>query len=81
MLVLARKVTQELRIGDEIIVTVLRMKRNIVSLGITAPRTVPILRPESQCKSSAETQSTGMTFIELATHVGQSTLMVGDSPE
>ncbi len=46
MLVLSRKQTQELRVGDDITITVLEVKGNVVRLGIQAPRDVRILRGE-----------------------------------
>ena len=46
MLVLSRKHTQELRIGDDITITVLEVKGHGVRLGIQAPRDVRILRGE-----------------------------------
>jgi carbon storage regulator CsrA len=46
MLVLARKLAQELRIADDITITVLRIDGNAVRLGIQAPREVRILRSE-----------------------------------
>ena len=46
MLVLSRKQTQELRVGDDITITVLEVKGHVVRLGIQAPRDVRILRGE-----------------------------------
>ena len=46
MLVLTRKVTERLYIGDEICVTVVRLEGNQVRLGIEAPRHVPVIREE-----------------------------------
>lgn len=46
MLVLTRKLQEQLRIGDNVTVTVLRVKGNTVRLGIEAPRDVSILRGE-----------------------------------
>jgi carbon storage regulator CsrA len=46
MLVLSRKQTQELRVGNDITITVLEVRGNVVRLGIQAPRDVRILRGE-----------------------------------
>lgn len=46
MLVLSRKLDQEILIGDNIKVTVLKVKGNTVRLGIAAPREVRVVRGE-----------------------------------
>ena len=46
MLVLSRKLQQEILIGENIKVTVLKVKGNTVRLGIEAPRSVRVLRGE-----------------------------------
>lgn len=46
MLVLTRKKDEQIRIGDDIIITVIRVKGKAVRLGIQAPRTEPVLRGE-----------------------------------
>ena len=46
MLVLSRKVEQSLLLGDEITVTVLAIEGDRVKLGISAPRSVAVLREE-----------------------------------
>lgn len=46
MLVLSRKQQQEIVIGDDIKVTVLKVKGNTVRLGIEAPRDVRVIRGE-----------------------------------
>ena len=46
MLVLSRKTGQDLRIGDDIRITVVRVHGNRVVLGIDAPETVRVLRGE-----------------------------------
>ena len=47
MLVLSRKKDEQIHIGDDIVVTVVRSGRNVVSIGIDAPRDVQISRPEA----------------------------------
>ncbi len=46
MLVLSRKPQEAIRIGDNVWVTILEIKRGIVRLGIEAPRDVSVLRSE-----------------------------------
>lgn len=46
MLVLTRKVGQRIRIGDSIILSVVRIKGAGVRIGIEAPRGVPVVREE-----------------------------------
>jgi len=46
MLVLARKLNQQIVIGDDIYVKVVRMEGDVVKLGIQAPITVPVHRQE-----------------------------------
>lgn len=46
MLVLTRKIQQQIQIGDEITITVLEIKGRSVRLGIDAPREVRVLRAE-----------------------------------
>jgi len=46
MLVLSRKVGSSIRIGNDIVLTVVNIDRNQVRLGIEAPLNVTILRQE-----------------------------------
>jgi carbon storage regulator CsrA len=46
MLVLTRKYQEKIKIGDNITITVLRMKGKAVRLGIEAPTNVPVIRGE-----------------------------------
>jgi carbon storage regulator len=46
MLVLSRKLSQQIMIGSEIVITVVKIEGNHVRLGIEAPRGVSILRDE-----------------------------------
>lgn len=50
MLVLSRKLNQEIRIGENIVVRVIGIKGNQVRLGIVAPSEVPVLREELLAK-------------------------------
>ncbi len=46
MLVLSRKESQRIRLGDDIVVTVVRVAGDKVRLGIEAPSSVVVLRDE-----------------------------------
>lgn len=46
MLVLSRKSTERIQIGDNVVVTVLEIRGNKVRIGISAPRGIRILRSE-----------------------------------
>ncbi|MEM1226511.1 MAG: carbon storage regulator [Planctomycetota bacterium] len=48
MLVLSRKMDETIRIGDDVEITVLKIRNNQVRLGIRAPRDVRVLRGELQ---------------------------------
>jgi len=46
MLVIARRIGEELKIGDNIVIKVINIDKNQVKIGIDAPRNVSILRME-----------------------------------
>lgn len=50
MLVLSRKLNEEIRISENIVVRVIGIKGNQVRLGIVAPAEVPVLREELMTK-------------------------------
>ncbi len=52
MLVLSRKTNERIRIGDDVVITVVRVSHNSVRIGIEAPREMPIVR--SEIAASAE---------------------------
>ncbi|MDG2468439.1 MAG: carbon storage regulator [Pirellulaceae bacterium] len=54
MLVLSRKKTQRLKLGNDIIVTVIDVSGEKVRLGIDAPREVTILREELEQREEAK---------------------------
>ncbi len=64
MLVLSRKETQRIRLGDSIVITVVRLSGDKVRLGIEAPREMLVLRDELQPHSRTATQSREQTATE-----------------
>ncbi len=48
MLVLSRKVGEKILIGDDIVVTVVRLSQGVVRIGVEAPDNLPIVRKEIQ---------------------------------
>jgi len=46
MLVLSRKLGEKIVIGDNIVVTVVKIDRNQIRIGIEAPSDVPVYREE-----------------------------------
>jgi len=46
MLILTRRVGESVMIGDDVTITVLRVKGNQVRIGVNAPRTVSVQREE-----------------------------------
>ena len=62
MLVLSRKEAQRIRLGDDIVITVLRLGGDKVRLGIDAPKDMLVLRDELE------------TFTEAKGHTGETTL-------
>ena len=66
MLVLTRKLQEQIRIGNNITVTILRVKGNSVRVGIEAPRDVRVIRGELPPKA---TQSPAVLAAETAVSV------------
>jgi carbon storage regulator len=56
MLVLTRKQGEKIRIGDDVVITVVRTKGKAVRLGIQAPAHVPVLRGEIAIAIAGERQ-------------------------
>jgi len=59
MLVLTRKHQEKIRIGDNIVITVLKTKGKAVRLGIEAPMEVPVIRGELKFESEAVVEGLG----------------------
>jgi carbon storage regulator len=70
VLILTRRVGETVMIGDEVAVTVLRVKGNQVRLGVNAPKTISVQREEIFERIKRETgqpdsgESTEMTVAE-----------------
>jgi carbon storage regulator len=59
MLILTRRISESVIIGDEVKVTVLGVKGNQVRLGIDAPKTVSVHREEIYQRIQQEKEGTG----------------------
>jgi carbon storage regulator len=46
MLVLSRRIGQQIRIGNSVVVTLLRVDRNKARIGVEAPPGIPVFRQE-----------------------------------
>jgi carbon storage regulator CsrA len=66
MLVLSRKLQQQIKIGEHITVTILRVKGNTVRVGVQAPRDVRVIRGELP-KVENSTESDEALLIAAAT--------------
>jgi carbon storage regulator len=85
MLVITRKNGEQLIIGHDIEVTVLKIRGNRVKLGIRGPADVPIHRKELQARilpaspdtNCAETLSAGLTFEQPEEGKWNSTILEG----
>ena len=62
MLVLTRKVREQIKIGDDIVITILRIKGQAVRVGIDAPRDQRVLRGELP---DARPPAPAVTTVEL----------------
>ena len=77
MLVLSRKESERIRIGDSIVITVVRLTRDRVRLGIEAPADVLVLRDElekdenahgasSSCEEELSVSEGNRRYVEMA---------------
>ena len=77
MLVLTRKLNEQIQIGDNITVSVLRIKGNSVRIGISAPRDVRVVRGELPPKpvTAAGEEDEEETFQRVA-QTGERSLVI-----
>ena len=70
MLVLSRRTWQDIRIGDDITVTVVEIQDDCVRIGIKAPRSVPVHREDvyDQIKEREKKGGAGEKRLELGPH-------------
>ena len=66
MLVLSRKPKEGLKIGDDVMITVLSIEGDRVRLGIDAPAAVRILRAETIEKAAQENKLAASASLNLA---------------
>lgn len=65
MLILTRKKNQSLRIGDDIILTVVDVQGDQIRLGISAPKNVTILRQELYEAVKDSNKQAAQTFQQM----------------
>ena len=58
MLILTRKKNETIQIGDEIVITVIRVSGNKVRLGVSAPREMRVMRIELEAHDESESEQT-----------------------
>lgn len=76
MLVLTRKQQDTIRIGEDVVVTVVRIKGNIVRLGIDAPQEVRVVRGEVDARDKAAAKARAKTIefeVDMSALEGEST--------
>lgn len=74
MLVLSRKESERIRVGDSIVVTVVRLTKDRVRLGIEAPDDVLVLRDELEKESNPATVSESKMRSSVKTVAGPAPL-------
>jgi carbon storage regulator len=60
MLVLSRKESQRIRLGDSIVITIVKISGDKVRVGIDAPSTVLVLRDELETRDAAPPSAPGI---------------------
>lgn len=60
MLILSRRQTESIKIGDDVTVTVLGVRGTTVRIGVAAPRAVPVHREEIYERVQLERQSVAL---------------------
>jgi carbon storage regulator CsrA len=65
MLVLTRKLQEQIKIGDDVVITILQIRGKAVRVGIQAPRNMRVLRAELPEYAPVEAES-DVTQVELS---------------
>lgn len=65
MLVLTRKAQQQIRVGNNVVITILRVKGQSVRVGIDAPQSVRVVRAELPALGAAQQSETELA-LEIA---------------
>jgi carbon storage regulator len=60
MLVLSRKESQRIRLGDSIVITIVKISGDKVRVGIDAPSNVLVLRDELEARGTASPSAPGV---------------------
>jgi carbon storage regulator len=60
MLVLSRKESQRIRLGDSIVITIVKISGDKVRVGIDAPAHVLVLRDELEVRDPADKPAAGL---------------------
>ena len=68
MLILTRKISESIVIGDNIVVVVLGMTGSQVKLGIEAPKDISVHREEIYCRIAAERNDGSLTKYNKREH-------------
>jgi len=61
MLVLSRKLGEKIVIGDNIVITVVKIDRNQIRIGIEAPQDIPVYREEIAPERSSKVETVAMS--------------------
>lgn len=65
MLVLSRKEAERIRLGDSIVITVVRIGGDKVRIGIEAPKEMLVLRDELEAYDKGPKRPSGRALVEL----------------
>jgi carbon storage regulator len=63
MLVLSRKLGEKIVVGDNIVITVVKIDRNQIRIGIEAPQDVPVYREEIAPLRTSQKSSSGTAVL------------------